>query len=69
MMSSWLRMDYMRICIIRSGVRRDIFRCFLINSVSNIKTAVSRKLSVICTLFTGQPVRRVFLCVIVMSLK
>ena len=23
----------------------------------------------ICTLFTGQPVRRVFLCVIVMSLK
>lgn len=25
--------------------------------------------SVICTLFTGQPVRRVFLCVIVMSLK
>ena len=24
---------------------------------------------VICTLFTGQPVRRVFLCVIVMSLK
>ena len=24
---------------------------------------------VICTLFTGQPVRRVFLCVIVMSLN
>ncbi|MCC2225170.1 acylphosphatase [Roseburia sp. CLA-AA-H209] len=26
-------------------------------------------LDVICTLFTGQPVRRVFLCVIVMSLN
>ena len=25
--------------------------------------------TMICTLFTGQPVRRVFLCVIVMSLK
>ena len=25
--------------------------------------------AMICTLFTGQPVRRVFLCVIVMSLK
>lgn len=51
MMSSWLRMDSMRICITRSGVRRDIFRCFLINSVLNIKTVVSRKLSVHCRFY------------------
>ncbi len=51
MMSLWRRMDSMRICITRSGVRRDIFRCFLINSVSNIKTVVSRKLSVHCRFY------------------
>lgn len=33
------------------------------------KTTPKTSAPVICTLFTGQSVRRVFLCVIVMSLK
>ena len=57
-----------------SETRKELLKCakeefmdkgFMGASLRNI----CHKAGVICTLFTGQPVRRVFLCVIVMSLK
>ena len=38
-------------------------------SYANIRAMARKALSVICTLFTGHPVRRVFLCVTVMSIS
>ena len=43
------------------------FICAPLALIARHKLAKRQKM--ICTLFTGQPVRRVFLCVIVMSLK